>query len=189
MCFFLIDGWENPVKNGIATFIISIIVVAMGVYIFHLVLRKDNKSNGLGTIQEFVAKFFLLSWSILCFLFAALMVYGTISSVKDVKQGTIILELSNCSTYVHSSEEPSYYMNSEGQWRSNGTRTETDYYLKGIDYSGKEWKFEIGKSTYDKYFGEDFSGKVCLEVWENINSIEKIISVEPSSNKMQESTD
>lgn len=117
------------------------------------------------------------------------MIYGVIIGVKDVKQGTIILELSNCSTYVYRREEPVYYMNSRGEWRSNGTRTEIDYYLKGIDSSGKEWKFEIGKSSYDKYFGKDFSGKVCLEVWENINSIEKIISVEPGSNKTQESID
>ena len=64
--------------------------------------------------------------------------------------------------------------------------------VSGTTTCQKSWEYNLGKG-YNSYIYlksiKDFSGKVCLEVWENINSIEKIISVEPSSNKMQESTD
>jgi len=64
-----------------------------------------------------------------------------------------------------------------------------DYYLSGKDYSGKEWRLEIGEGTYNKYYGKSFNGTVRLEVWQNLNKIEKIISVEPSSNEQQEPTE
>ena len=112
----------------------SIIAGALGIYSIFLVVRKNNTFNNLKAIPKFVVKFFILLWAILCLFFATLMIYCATSSVKDVKQGTIILELSNCSTYMRRSEDPYVITYGHGVSRIR-TRTNTDYLLKGIDLS------------------------------------------------------